>query len=167
MAESSNSQKSLLGRWNAIPLYFRILLAMLLGLVVGIIMGERAAFLEMPSRIILQLLGALAPPLILVAVIHVLMTSEITGKMAARLVKLLLLNTMVAITIGLAVANIMQPGKFADIPESPVAVEEHGSGPLGIFLDSIPKSLVGPISDESNVIGVIFIAIAFEGPFDR
>jgi cytochrome b subunit of formate dehydrogenase len=72
-----------LGRWQSLPLYWRILMAMVLGLVCGLVLQERAAFLEIPSKIILQLLGALAPPLILVAVTHVLMTSEITGRMAA------------------------------------------------------------------------------------
>lgn len=158
---NAGTSPTLIGRWNAIPLYSRILLAMLVGVVAGLLLGDRAAYLEMPSRIILQLLGALAPPLILVAVVHVLMTSEITAKTASRLVGLLLLNTLVAITIGLLVANVMQPGKAADIPPVPVGDVEAESGPLAIFIDSIPKSLVGPISDDSNVIGVIFIAIAF------
>jgi len=51
----------------------RIVLAMLLGLVTGLVLGERALVFEIPSKVILQLLGALAPPLILIAVTHVLM----------------------------------------------------------------------------------------------
>ena len=63
----------------------------------------------MPARLIIRLLGALAPPLILLAVIQALMHARIRGRQAARLGFLLLLNTTVAIVIGLAVANTCGP----------------------------------------------------------
>ena len=90
--EKPGSEKapSLLGRWNAMPLYVRIVLAMVAGLATGLLLGERALIFEIPSKVILQLLGALAPPLILIAVTHVLMTTEIKGKTAGRLAGLLL-----------------------------------------------------------------------------
>ena len=152
-----------LGRWQSLPLYWRILMAMVLGLVCGLVLQERAAFLEIPSKIILQLLGALAPPLILVAGTHVLMTSEITGRMAARLGGLLLLNTTVAIVIGLAVANTIQPGKIADVDPPDVAAEHEagGANPFQILVQNVPKSILGPLGDKTNVIGIIIIAIAF------
>ena len=65
------------------------------------LLGEQALVFEIPSKVILQLFGALAPPLILVAVTHVLMTTEISGRTAGRLAGLLLLNTTVAIVIGI------------------------------------------------------------------
>src|SRR3954465_8351993 len=74
-----------LPRWSAIPLSVRILIALVIGLITGLLLGEKALVFEIPSKVILQLLGALAPPLILVAVTHVLMTTEISGKTAARL----------------------------------------------------------------------------------
>src|SRR5580765_3323120 len=104
--------RGILQRWNAIPLYLRILLAMIVGAVTGLVLGEHALLLEIPSKVILQLLGALAPPLILVAVTHVLMTTELRGKMAWRLAGLLLLNTTVAIVIGMLVANVVRPGRW-------------------------------------------------------
>ena len=151
-----------------------------------------------------------------------------------RLVTLLLMNTLVAIIIGLAVANVMQPGKAAKLDPPPTEIaalvesleheseafdeedkksyeslkaalatleqagvkspdalaelrtdeiqallseqnlskadaehllgfvrDRNKSGPFGIFLESIPKSIAGPLGDGGNVIGVIFIAIAF------
>src|SRR5258708_23694983 len=101
--------RGILQRWNAIPLYLRILLAMIVGAVTGLVLGEHALLLEIPSKVILQLLGALAPPLILVAVTHVLMTTELRGKMAWRLAGLLLLNTTVAIVLGLALGHVVRP----------------------------------------------------------
>src|SRR3954453_9704635 len=108
-------RRSLLSRWHRTPLYVRIVLALPLGALVGVLLGERAGLLATPSRLILRLLGALAPPLILFAVVRVLMTSQIKGRVAGRLIGLLMLNTLVAITIGLFVANVVRPGKGATL----------------------------------------------------
>lgn len=161
---SSNAQtKGWLARWNAIPLYVRIVLAMLLGLITGLALGQHALIFEIPSKVILQLLGALAPPLILIAVTHVLMTTEISGKTAGRLASLLLLNTTVAIVIGLTIANIMQPGTWSDfaVPEEVAADESAGLSPVELLVQNVPKSILGPLGDKQNIIGVIFIAVAF------
>jgi DAACS family dicarboxylate/amino acid:cation (Na+ or H+) symporter len=144
------------------PLYWRILIAMIVGLPTGLALGpERSRAFEIPSKIILQLLGALAPPLILIAVTHVLMTTEISGRKTLRLAGLLVLNTTVAILIGLVVANTVRPGSWSKLlpPEQKTKVEGHAS-PFMMLVDNIPKSFLGPLSDPPNVIGVIIIAVA-------
>ncbi|MBX3442499.1 MAG: dicarboxylate/amino acid:cation symporter [Planctomyces sp.] len=151
----------LLARWNAIPLYLRILAAMLLGIAVGAALGEHADVLEIPSRVILQLLGALAPPLILVAVVHVLLTTDIKGRMAAKMAFLLVLNTLVAIFIGLTVANVIKPGTWSELTLGDAqTVEKKTLTPDDIVLKNIPRSLLGPLGDQQNIIGVIIIALA-------
>jgi Na+/H+-dicarboxylate symporter len=163
VAEPKSRSAGWLGRWNSIPLYLRILVAMLLGLIVGLLLGERALIFEIPSVVILQLLGALAPPLILVAVTHVLMTTEIAGKTASRLAGLLLLNTTVAILIGLAVANLVRPGSWSELKKpAPAAKNESTTAsPVELLVQNVPKSILGPLGDKQNIIGVIFIAVAF------
>ncbi|RMF40420.1 MAG: dicarboxylate/amino acid:cation symporter [Planctomycetota bacterium] len=148
------------------PLYWRILIGMLLGAAIGVVAGEHAEVLRPASQVILQLLGALAPPLILVAVVHVLMTSDIPRSSIARLIGLLILNTSVAIFIGLVVANLLQPGKWIDagaVPQPVGEAEEGGltADPLAQLLGNVPRSLLGPLGDSQNVIGVIIIAVAF------
>ncbi len=151
-----------LQRWNTLPLYLRIVMAMAVGAVTGLLLGERAMVLEIPSKVILQLLGALAPPLILVAVTHVLMTTTISGKMVLRLGGLLLLNTLVAIAIGLTVANLMKPGSWSNLAV-PASQQTEGSGPspVALLVQNVPKSILGPLGDHQNIIGIILIAIAF------
>src|SRR6185437_824946 len=183
MRSASNSPESRgwLGWWTSRPLYSRILWAMVLGLAVGSLLqayrhsrgvdappaangvAEIAAALGMPGDLIMRLLGALAPPLILLAVVHTLLKAEIPGRMRMRLVGLLLLNTVVAITIGLLVANVVQPGRW-----SAISVEQTAqlplpetANPLLQFLDNIPKSVLGPLADDGKVIGVIFLAVGF------
>lgn len=155
--------KSILQRWNAVPLYVRILFALVLGVGVGMLLGERSLMFLIPSQIILRLLGALAPPLILAAVAHVMLTTDIPGHKAARLIGLLVLNTSVAVMVGLGVANLMKPGAWTtlDATEQAQAVEEAGKSPLDVLWDNVPRSILGPLGDNQNIIGVIFIAVAF------
>lgn len=157
-----------LGRWHATPLYLRILGAVILGLLTGLILGPRAAPLEIPGKLILRVLGALAPPLILLAIIQALMRAQMAGKQAVRLVTILLTNTLVAIGIGLVVANVIQPGRWSDIapPEAPKH-EAAAADPLTVFLDSVPKSLLGPFGDDGKVMSVIFLAVAFGAALRR
>src|SRR3569832_157641 len=96
--------------WSRLPLYSRILIGLLLGLLVGYLMGPSAQALDWPARLILRKLGAIAPVLILVAVVRALITAEIHGKLALRMAFLLVLNTVTAIVIGLLVANVLRPG---------------------------------------------------------
>jgi DAACS family dicarboxylate/amino acid:cation (Na+ or H+) symporter len=125
----------------------------------GLLLGDSARLFDLPARLILRLLGALAPPLILVAVVQALLTAEIERGMAWRMGRLLLLNTLVAILVGLGVANLVAPGRHAHLAHPAV---QPGAKPhiLDQFLDHIPSSLLGPFVD-NRVIGVVLIAIAF------
>ena len=124
MNTTTHSETGLLATWRRWPLYGRILGALIIGVLLGVSLGKSAQVFELPAKIILQLLGALAPPLILIAVTHVLMTTEIKGKTALRLSGLLILNTVVAICIGLFVANLVKPGKWMKQKEPQVEVAE-------------------------------------------
>ncbi len=144
------------------PLYARIVIALVLGVMAGLILGGEASVLAVPGKLVLRLLGALAPALILAAIVHTFMTTHLGGPLAARLPLLLLLNTLVAIVVGLTVANVIQPGVGAGLTPPP----QHGepvkaANPLATFLENVPKSLLGPLGDDGKVIGVIFIAVAF------
>ena len=152
----------LIARWQGIPLYARIVIALVLGLLAGLVLGSDAAVLAVPGKLVLRLLGALAPALILAAIVHTFMTTQLGGPLAARLPKLLLLNTLVAIMVGLTVANIIQPGQGAGLsPPTPHHETTKSANPLALFLENVPKSLLGPLGDDGKVIGVIFIAVAF------
>ncbi len=161
----SADRGGLLAWWRGTPLYLRIVVAAILGVAVGMALGPRAAVLQVPARLVLRVLGALAPPLILLAVVQALLRAEVAGREAARLAGLLLLNTLVAITIGLLVANVVRPGHWtvAEAPAAPAEAEANAAppGPLEKFLDSVPKSLLGPLTDSGNVLSVILLAVAF------
>lgn len=160
-AEAPAASRTLWQRWHHLPLYLRILIGVTLGLVTGLILGPKAGFLAIPSRLVLQLLGALASPLILLAVVQTLMHAEIPARQGGRLVWLLVLNTTVAICIGLFVANVVRPGSWSGAAPKAEKVKEIEKSPLEQFLENVPKSMLGPFTDEGKVIAVIIVALAF------
>ncbi len=182
---SAKPQRGFLDYYRGVPLYVRILVALLVGVALGQMLGERAEPLKWVSQIILRFLGALAPALILVAVMDSILNAKIQGRGAAKLAFLLILNTTVAIFIGLAVANIIQPGKHKQqvaeqgvqagetITNEKLDKSESEGKPkepkkelpdathLGEqLLDNIPRSVLEPLV-KNNVIGVVFLAVAF------
>ncbi len=160
--QAPKTTDSLWGRWRAFPLYLRILGALGFGVIIGLTFGTSVGWLAIPAKLVLRLLGALAPALILVAIIRALLRVELKGQIGLRIAGLLLLNTFVAILIGLFVANIIEPGNAAKItPPESRATAKTGPDPIQQLLDNVPKSLLGPLGDDGKVIGVIFIAIAF------
>jgi DAACS family dicarboxylate/amino acid:cation (Na+ or H+) symporter len=141
------------------PLYLKILVALVLGAIVGeLVTVDVAKKLNVPATLILRLLGAIAPPLILVAVMRSLLMANVKGRLAGRLFFLLVLNTIVAIGIGLLVANVIRPGRHAslkpDKPPPPMSTDV-----VTVLLDNIPDSLLRPLV-ENKVIGVIMVAVA-------
>ncbi len=200
---AANAPRTWYGHYHHTPLYIRILGGMVLGVVVGFgFVGLSAYFasqelpeaveqvrviahsIEVPSKLVLRVLGALASPLILLAVMRALIHAEFPPGSGWRLAGLLVLNTIVAIMIGLLVANTLRPGKWiktdpvraqeaeaagedpATLDSQQLANEEkikraEKADPVNQILDSVPKSLVGPFSDGGSVIAVIMIAVAF------
>jgi DAACS family dicarboxylate/amino acid:cation (Na+ or H+) symporter len=60
------------------------------------------------------------------------------------------------------VANAVRPGTWSKL--EPTATQAHDAAkksPLEQIMDNIPRSLLGPLGDSQNIIGVIIIAIAF------
>jgi Na+/H+-dicarboxylate symporter len=153
------SPRSLSSSWTGMPLYLRILIGLAAGVTVGLVLGPSARPLDWPAKLILRVLGALAPMLILVAVVHAIMTAEIHGRLALRMSGLLFQNTIVAILVGLAVATLLEPGKGAHLGVSGAPPAVKGDV-VTLLLDNIPDSLVKPFV-ENKVIGVVLIAVAF------
>jgi Na+/H+-dicarboxylate symporter len=148
-----------MNKLSRVPLYVRIVIALALGVVAGLLLPLAwAESLDIPARLILRLLGAIAPPLILIAVMRALIGANVGGKLAGKMVALLALNTVVAILIGLTVANVIRPGQHASLP--PGDPPKVNVSPLLQILENIPTSIVRPLV-ENNVIGVIMIAVAF------
>jgi Na+/H+-dicarboxylate symporter len=167
---SSSQETTVRPWWQRIPLTAQILVALVLAISLGISLGagnpnpSNATLitnLAIPAELILKALRALATPLILVAVLHTFMTTNIPGTAGRKLAVLLLTNTTIAIIIGLLVANIMQPGTWGKL-DAPVDLGNTSNSfdPWGLFKDAIPEAVLKPLVD-NNVIQLIVIALSF------
>ncbi len=158
---------------RAPPFVIWILVALGLGLVLGLIlrhsappeaMTQWAAALKGVANFILGLLRLLATPLIFTALLMALVKAEVSGRSGARLLWLISTNTLVAILIGLFVANTMRPGDGANLPvpsssTATALAEKPVFDPWRDFvLKSIPKNFIDPFR-ENDMIGVILIAL--------
>ncbi len=171
---SSGKPGGPLGFWFGMPLFVRIFLGLFAGIAVGLIVGpfwNHADYRLSPrwvlalirfctevSRLTLRMLTAIAPAMILLAVSKSLIATKIQGRMMMRLLYLLVLNTVVAMFIGLLVANVLRPGENSNL-ETGHFTPSHTDA-LAILLDSVPASLLSPLV-ENNAIGVILLAVAF------
>ena len=145
--------------YRRIPLYVKIAIALVLGVIAGVLVKPTwAPAINEPAKIILRLLNAIAPPLILLAVMRALITANVKGRLAGKLFFLLALNTVVAILVGLTVANVIRPGRHVHLP--PAEAPQVNADPLEQFLANIPDSILGPLVT-NLVIGVIIVAVAF------
>lgn len=152
-----------------IPLYLQIVFALILAIISGILLGagnpvinpELIQHLALPSTLILKALRTLATPLIFLAIIHTFLTAEIPQKSGSKLALLLMINTLVAIIIGLFVANTLKPGKHGNLDlEIETKPVDKILDPWGLLQDLIPDSIVKPLVD-NNVIQLIIVALAF------
>ncbi len=168
MSQSIGKKRPL---WQRIPLYVQILIALILGLGLGLLLAgggqlspqeaKLAQNLVIPCTLILKALRALATPLILLAVLNAFLTTDIPGRVGRRLAGLLLTNTVVAIVIGLLVANILRPGTWGRL-EAPKGAGEAVKklDPWGLLQSTIPESILEPLVD-NNVIQLIVVALLF------
>ncbi|BAQ64168.1 dicarboxylate/amino acid:cation symporter [Geminocystis sp. NIES-3709] len=151
------------------PLYIQIVFALILAIIVGIILGagnpiispSLIEHLALPCTLILKALRTLATPLIFLAIIHTFLTAEIPSRSGRKLAFLLITNTLMAIIIGLLVANILQPGIHGNLELGiDIKPSEKTLDPWGLLQDLIPDSVVKPLVD-NNVIQLIIVALSF------
>lgn len=141
-----------------LPLFAQILVGMVLGGVAGFMLGEKAAPLGEFGSLMIAVIKGLAAPLLFFAVVDAFLTTAIRAKDAARLLGINALNASLALTIGLTLSNLLQPGR--DFPAPPLA-GDRPPGTLDVaqsLKDYIPTNLFRPFVSDS-IISIILIAV--------
>lgn len=137
--------------------------AMILGLVAGPLLGPSAAPLGELGKLVIQLIKAVATPLIFFAIVNAVLTTEIAGRGAVRLVGFAMLNAMFALSIGLLLSNVLRPGTHLSgvatpRPEDLAAYAGKKVELLKTIASYVPTSWVGPFS-ENLVISIVGMAL--------
>ncbi|MDX2037932.1 MAG: dicarboxylate/amino acid:cation symporter [Isosphaeraceae bacterium] len=156
-----------------VPLTVRILLGMGLGVAVGLIFGASAARLSLFGTLIIDLIKGLAGPYLFCLVLLTFLTTRIEAKAAGRMIAISLVNGAIALTIGLTISNVLQPGKSFDVLAEPEAVArakaelaklEKSIEPdqtidfVKDIFGHVPTSFVRPFLDGS-VLSIVILAI--------
>src|SRR4029077_8408366 len=83
-------------RPGGIPLYVWVLGAVALAIPVGLYWGEGATRLNLMPNLIIRAIGALAAPLVVLAILSAIVSNDIRGRQGALMMFYYLINTLVA-----------------------------------------------------------------------
>ncbi len=147
-------------RIAGLPLYVWVVLAVALAIPTGLLWGDGAARLEFLPTVILRALTALAAPLVVLAILSAIVTNDVKGRLGALMMAFYLLNTLVAMLIGLALTNLINPGKGAAFvepgsPPAPIAKKTASD----LLLDLIPTSVGEPFT-KNHLAQLVVLTIA-------
>ena len=139
-----------------------ILVAMVLGIVAGLLAGSTLTPLGVVGKVYIQLIKVVAIPLVLFSILEAIVATDLSWRTARVWLCVIIVNTTCALVLGLTLSNIFKPGVGftgssitlgTDVPR----VSKEFS--LGAFLDSIiPASIIAPFSD-NNVLSVVLVAL--------
>ena len=151
----------MLQKWFAIELWKRIMVALVLGVVVGHFWGEGAVAIKPVGDIFIRLIRMLIIPLIfttLVSGVVAMGDPKKLGSIGLKTIALYLATTAVAIVIGLTLAALLQPGAGVDLagaaPQTLEATRTVAERLYGI----IPTNPIEALAS-GNVLAVIFFSV--------
>jgi len=167
-----------------LALHWQILIGMVLGVIMGIVFSKIpwgrdfvTDWIKPFGTIFIKLLKLIAIPLILASLVKgITDLKDISrfSKIGGRTVIIYVMSTIVAITIGLLLVNIVQPGDhisqatldelssaYSSQAEGKVknAESQMQTGPLQFLEDIVPDNFFAAASNNRNMLQVIFFAI--------
>ena len=169
----------------AVPLYAKILIGMLAGVLIGIaaLTFQQTGFVNNWVRpwgqVFIRLLQLIAVPLVFVSLVKGVIGLSDIGKFSRigiRTIILYLLTTAFAVTVGMSLGLVVRPGQFVD-RQTVVSMQENyksvveqkkaeadtmkNSGPLSFLEEVVPDNFVAATSDNRKMLQVIFFAVLF------
>jgi Na+/H+-dicarboxylate symporter len=169
-----------------LALHWKILIGMFLGVVFGILMlqfntGKDLVvdWIKPFGTIFINSLKLIAIPLILASLIKGVSDLKDIAKlsrMGGKTVLIYMLTTVTAVTIGLVIVNVVQPGKIVSekaqsdlvaaysddaASKQKIANEQKSDGPLQALVDIVPSNIFDSATDNANMLQIIFFSIFF------
>ena len=146
-------------------LHWQILIAFILAIITGLFFPAAVPYVEWMGTVFIRLLKMVIIPLILSSIISGLTSigsAENLGRLGLKTIAYYMLTSLLAITTGLILVNILQPGVNADLGLS------HDVEKLGIAGQSFGDILIKIIPDnifaslmQADMLGIIFFALLF------
>ncbi len=168
-----------------LPLHWQIIIGLVLGLLYGLLAANAgwqeftADWIAPWGKIFINMLKMIAVPLVLISLINGISGLKDIAQlssMGGKTVGIYIVTTVIAVSIGLMVVNIIQPGKsFSEEVRNEMVVKNEAkvksteeqalaqkeSGPLQFLVDMVPANIFYSSSDNRNMLQVIFFALMF------
>lgn len=147
--------------WFGMVLWQRILIALVLGAIVGLVWGEGAASIKWIGDLFVRLIRMMVVPLVFVSIaagVTALIDPKRLGSIGIKTIGLYLFTTAIAAALGLTLGTIVQPGlgvNFADA--TPHAVDAGKDVGLQL-LEIVPLNPFEALA-KGDLLAVIFFAI--------
>ena len=145
----------------------KILIALILGIIFGLVFKEHSSYLKIFGDLFISLIKLIIVPLVFFSVTNAIITlkgDSNLGKIAINTILLYLLTTVIAITLGLTLAIMLNPASnIADatlLKFDAYNVDQAASNNniLDIVLNIIPSNIFVAFSS-GNMIQIIFLSI--------
>lgn len=152
-------------------LYFQVLCAIVIGVLVGYFYPEFGASLKWLGDLFIKLIKMLIAPIIFCTVVHGIASMEDMKKVGRVGVKALIyfeVMTTLALIIGLVVVNLWQPGAGMNVDVNSLdtkAIAAYTSkaaeqGTIEYIMHIVPSTVVGAFA-EGEILQVLFFALLF------
>ena len=148
-------------RYRSVPIVYRIGAAFVLGSIVGLVVGEPATVLQPLGDLFVRLLSMIVIPIIVFTLIMGVrqVTPETLGRIGGQVVALYAVTSTIAVFIGLAIANLIDPGVGLQLTQGEVNTEE-APDIVEVFLGIVPENPIGAMA-AGDVLPTIFFALVF------
>ncbi|WP_129114931.1 dicarboxylate/amino acid:cation symporter [Halegenticoccus tardaugens] len=148
-------------RYRSIPLVYRITVGFALGSALGLVAGERATALAPIGDLFLRLLEMLVVPIVVVTLFAGVqrLSPERLGRVGGVVVGLYAATTAVAAAIGLAFANLLNPGTGVTLD----GAEADSADPpslVDVALGIVPENPIGAMAG-GDLLATIFFTVVF------
>jgi Na+/H+-dicarboxylate symporter len=146
-----------------LKVHTQIFIAIVLGIVVGILLGEKTAHIKIVGDMFIQLLKAIIIPLILASMVAgIVSLGDVRklGRIGLRTIIYYAATTTLAVSVGLILVNLMKPGIGVDIGTKTAADLSSEDVPsiISVISDIIPANLFDAMAKD-KVLSVIFFSL--------
>ncbi|MGC3874917.1 dicarboxylate/amino acid:cation symporter [Halomonas sp. GXIMD04776] len=144
-------------------LILRVSIALVLGVIVGLLGGQAAADWLAPfGDLLLRLLKFLIVPIVLFTLMVGINQANLgsMGRMGRKLFAYYVATSALAIVVGLAVATLFEPGSGLRLDENAQIEVPEDPGVAQVLLGIVPDNIVSAFA-EMNLLGIIFTAFVF------
>ncbi|SDC70996.1 Na+/H+-dicarboxylate symporter [Melghirimyces thermohalophilus] len=139
----------------------RVMIAMLVGVAVGAVLGNEAEIVGLLGDAYIHLIKMLVIPLVVTAIISSITSLKDPAqlrKLGLKTIGLFLLTAVIASAIGILVGNALQVGVGMDMAPDPSAEPREIPPVTEVLLDMIPDNPVAEAA-EGQILPVIFFAM--------